>query len=66
VTTTPLDGPIGWVDDELGWDAQQWADGRGRTLLVRAELEEGLTEAHTAQLLGRAELEGTISDPAPG
>src|SRR5437764_1341878 len=42
---------VAWVDDEFGPDAEEWAASRGCTMLVRTELDEGLTEDQAGRLL---------------
>ena len=45
------DRPAAWLDDELGPDADAWADQRsGRTLLVRVDATVGLEESHIDDL----------------
>ena len=39
-----------WLDDELGPDADVWAEKRGGTLLIRIDATRGLDESHVAQL----------------
>jgi hypothetical protein len=42
---------LGWIDDDLGPDAEAWAAARGGTLLVRTYETDGLTDAEVEQLL---------------
>ena len=44
--------PCAWIDDDLGEDAQRWAERRpGPTLLARTEAHVGLTEELTERCL---------------
>jgi len=48
----PDNRPCAWVDDDLGSDAEQWADQRrAPTLLVKCEPHIGLTESLTERCL---------------
>jgi hypothetical protein len=50
------DRPAAWLDDELGPDADIWAETRhGRTLLVRVDGTVGLTERHVGDLMAFAD-----------
>ena len=46
---------VAWVDDDIGPDAQAWAEARGGTLLILTDEAEGLTEAQTQELCDWAE-----------
>ncbi|MEI7744892.1 MAG: hypothetical protein WCK58_14235 [Chloroflexota bacterium] len=46
------DRPCAWMDDDLGWDAIAWAEGRAApTLLVHIDGTEGLTRMDVDALL---------------
>jgi hypothetical protein len=50
--------PLAWLDDQLRWDAQMWAEQRTAagtpTLLVRTEPWDGLTDSQVDELLAFA------------
>jgi hypothetical protein len=50
------DRSAAWLDDELGPDADAWAESRqGSTLLIRVDGTIGMTEEHVGDLIAFAE-----------
>ena len=50
------DRTAAWLDDELGPDADAWAESRqGRTLLIRVDGTVGMTEEHLGDLIAFAD-----------
>jgi hypothetical protein len=50
------DGPVAWVDDDLGAEAHDWARQRGaHTLLVQPDQHVGLVRRHVDELLAFAD-----------
>jgi len=55
------DGPVAWVDDDLGAEAHDWARQRGApTLLVQPDRHVGLVRRHVDELLAFADRTSTI------
>jgi len=46
-----IDEPIVWIDDELGSDAENWAEQREDTLLIRCDPSVGFIEEQYATVL---------------
>jgi len=45
---------VAWIDDDLSWDAREWARRRDETLLVRTDPARGMTAADVDRLLAWA------------